>query len=95
MASLAKTEVAAGVTNNEVVEQAEVEYVRCGTQPDRQPGIVRARGGITAYAELCITGVMRTPGICGVAGLSLDGALDRAWWIAGPRVIGVRIILGR
>ena len=49
MAGLPKAEVAAGVTNNEVVEQAEVEYVRCGTKPDRQPGIVRARHGIAAW----------------------------------------------
>ena len=45
MAGLAKAEVAAGVADNEVVEHAEVEYVRCGTQPDRQPGIVRLGAG--------------------------------------------------
>src|SRR5829696_3639519 len=80
MAGLAKAEVAAGVTNNEVVEQTEVEYVRCGTKPDRQPGIVRARRGITAYAELCISGVMRTPGICGVRGATLDPVGPTRTW---------------
>ena len=38
---------------------------------------------------------MRTSAFCGVAGISLNGALDRACRIAIPRVIGVRIIMGR
>ena len=48
-----------------------------------------------AYAALCISGVMRTSAFCGVVGISLDDVLDRACRIAMPRVIGVRIIVGR
>src|SRR6266540_147771 len=45
---LAKAEVPVLVTDDEVIEQWQVEHVGGGAQSQREPGIVRARCGITA-----------------------------------------------
>src|SRR5258705_8232474 len=45
---LAKAEVPVLVTDDEVIEQWEVEHVSGGAQSQREPRIVRARSGVTA-----------------------------------------------
>src|SRR5262245_29133541 len=45
---LAKAEVAVLVTDDEVIEQRQIEHVGGGTQSQREPRIVRARCGIAA-----------------------------------------------
>ena len=47
----AEAEVAAGVADDQVIEQRHVEDVGRLRQPQRESRIVRARRGIAAYAE--------------------------------------------
>ena len=46
--ALAEAEVAAVVTDDQVIEQRDVEHVGRGAQSQREPRIVRTRGGIAA-----------------------------------------------
>src|SRR5258705_822127 len=48
LAAFVKAEVAAVVADDQVIEQRDVEHVSGGTQAEREPRVVRTRGGITA-----------------------------------------------
>src|SRR5713101_2606804 len=48
VAAFVEAEVAAVVADDQVIEQRDVEHVSGGTQTEREPRVVRTRGGITA-----------------------------------------------
>jgi hypothetical protein len=62
------------VADHEVIVDAQVEQTRALDELPREPDVLATGGGIAAYAELRISGVMRTAGLCGADAFLFDPA---------------------